>query len=77
MQQLRTACPPESDRSTTAHQINYQHHECKNQQNVNQTTCNVRTETKQPQNQKNYENCPKHLFILLAILDWVEHLKQP
>jgi hypothetical protein len=49
---------------TAADQVDDQDDESNHQQYVNQTAGDVEAETKQPQNQKNHKNCPKHVDLL-------------
>jgi hypothetical protein len=44
----------------TAYQVDDQHYERNHQQQVNQAAGDMKAKAKQPQNQKHYENCPKH-----------------
>jgi hypothetical protein len=47
--------------SSSAYQVENQNDDCDHDQNVNQTTADVQGETQEPQNHKNYEDCPKHI----------------
>src|ERR1700690_4622882 len=49
-----------SDCAAPADQIDDQHHHRYNEQQMDQATRHVQAETQKPQNQKYYENCPKH-----------------
>jgi hypothetical protein len=44
-----------------SYQVNHQHDDCDNQQQVNQPTGHMEAETKKPQNQKHNKNSPKHI----------------
>jgi hypothetical protein len=46
--------------SSTSQKINDQYDESNNQQQVNQTTRHMKTETEKPQHQQNHEDSPKH-----------------
>jgi hypothetical protein len=57
-----------SDRgSATAQQIDDQNNQPYNQQQVDQTSAHMQTETQKPQNQKHHKNCPKHSHIPLLL----------
>ena len=45
----------------SAYQINDENHQPHNQEQVNQASTDMQAETQKPQNQKNNENCPKHV----------------
>ena len=47
--------------SAPGDQVDDQDHQCDYQQNVNQATGDVKAEAQNPQNQKDNENCPKHI----------------
>jgi hypothetical protein len=48
-------------------QIDDQDDYCHDQQNVNQAAGNMKAEAEQPQDYKDYENCPQHIFPFLRI----------
>jgi hypothetical protein len=48
--------------TAAAHQIDDQDHQRYHQQQVDQTTSHMKTETQKPQNQDHNENRPKHLI---------------
>jgi hypothetical protein len=54
-----------TNRSPSAHQVNDQNHQPHNQEQVDQGSADMQTETQKPQNQKNNKNCPKHEGLLL------------
>jgi hypothetical protein len=57
--------PPErSDCSAAADQVEDQDYDGNDQQNVDQAASYMKAETKQPQNQENYQNRPEHTFLL-------------
>jgi hypothetical protein len=53
--------PGESGLSTATEQIEDQHYDSDDQQEVDQASSYVEAEAEKPQNQENHENCPKHL----------------
>jgi hypothetical protein len=57
-----------SDRAAAAHQIDDDHDYGHDQEQVNQATRHVQAKTQQPQNQKHYNNCPKHFNLLDSFL---------
>lgn len=65
--------PPPISQSTTlrdapaAHQVDDQYDKRNHQQQVNQSACDVKAETKKPQNQKHHEKCPKHIDLLRSL----------
>ena len=50
-----------------AYQVDDQHDQRKHQQQVNQSACDVKAETKKPQNQKHNKNRPKHVDLLRSL----------
>jgi hypothetical protein len=54
-----------SSRAATAQQINHENHECNHQQQMNQTSGYVKTDSQQPENQKNRYNPPKLIALAL------------
>jgi hypothetical protein len=44
------------------YQVKDQDDDCHNDQNVNQTAAYMEREAQQPQNQKNYKDCPEHFY---------------
>ena len=50
--------------SSSAQQVNDQNHQTNNQKQVDQTAADMQTEPQKPQDQKNYENRPKHCNLL-------------
>src|SRR5271166_1692461 len=60
--------PDRSGCSATTDQVDDQDHDGNNQQNVDQAARYVQAESKQPQNQENYQNCPEHMLLLKAWL---------
>jgi hypothetical protein len=52
--------------SASAHQVNDQDHQRHNEQQVDQAPAHVQAKTKQPQNQENNQNRPKHIRFLSA-----------
>jgi hypothetical protein len=53
--------------SSPADEIEDQNDHRDDQQNVNQTAGDVKAEAKQPQNQENYKDCPKHIYSFSAL----------
>jgi hypothetical protein len=54
-------------RSAAANQINQQHHQGYHEEQVNKSAQRVtRNDPHQPQDQKNYEDCPKHVCASLV-----------
>lgn len=47
--------------SSPAHQVDDEYHQCHNQKDMNQPSCNMEAEAKEPENNKYYEDCPKHM----------------
>ena len=46
----------------TTQEIDHQHHDREDQQDVNEPTQGVRTnQAEQPEHEQNYEDCPKHV----------------
>jgi hypothetical protein len=55
---LLIAPPIPSSRAATAQQVNDENHECNHQQQMNQTSGYVKTDSQKPENQKNRHNPP-------------------
>jgi hypothetical protein len=67
-----TQSPPASQNTalrhaSAAYQVDDQHDERNHQEQVNQSACDVKAETKKPQNQKHNKNCPKHVDPLRSL----------
>jgi hypothetical protein len=51
----------------TTQEIDHQHHDREDQQDVNEPTQGVRTnQAEQPEHEQNYEDCPKHFKVPFA-----------
>jgi len=48
------------DSSTAGYELNHQNDNRDNQDQVDQPATEVSQKAKQPENQKNYQDCPKH-----------------
>jgi hypothetical protein len=46
--------------SSARNQVEDQNYDCDDDQEVNQGATDVESEAEQPQNEENYEDCPKH-----------------
>src|ERR1700758_3896214 len=57
---LKLMGPLSNRGSAASDQVDDQHDHSDNEQQVNQTSGDVKTEAQKPQNQQNYEKCPKH-----------------
>jgi len=53
---------------TAAQKVNDENYKRHHKQQVDQTAGHMETEAEKPQNQKHYENCPKHIYSPLLIL---------
>ena len=53
-QDLGLECPAPSD------QVDDQYNHCDDQENVDQTSCNVEAEAQNPQDQQDYKDSPEH-----------------
>jgi hypothetical protein len=53
--------------SAPGDQVDNQNDQRHYQQNMNQAAGDVQAKAQKPQNHKNYEYCPKHLYILFRI----------
>jgi hypothetical protein len=51
-------------------QVEEQDDQSDHEQNVNQAARNMKAEPQQPQDQKNHENCPKHIFSVALRAPW-------
>ena len=61
-----TQSPPSSQNTalrhaSAAYKVDDQHDDRNHQQQVNQSACDVKAESKKPENQKHNKNCPKHV----------------
>jgi hypothetical protein len=63
---LDSQCPSSNRTSSSAQQVDDQNHQPHNQQQVDQTSAHMQTETQKPQNQKNNQNGPKHVTLLCS-----------
>jgi hypothetical protein len=54
------------DRPPTAQQVDDENDQRYHQQQMDQASRHVQAKTQQPQNQKHYENCPKHISFSLS-----------
>jgi hypothetical protein len=55
------------DSSTAADQVENQDDDCNHQQDVDEASADVQTETKQPENEEDNDDCPKHEGVLLTV----------
>jgi hypothetical protein len=53
------------DCSASGNQVNDQNHDGDHQQKVDEAACYVEAEAEKPQNQKNDDNRPEHVFLLV------------
>jgi len=51
--------------SAFGNQVEDQDHHSHNQQKVDQAAADMKAESQKPHNQKNHENCPKHICLSL------------
>jgi hypothetical protein len=54
--------------SSAGQKIDYEHHKCDYEQQVNQVATDATNSADQPQHQKNHKNCPQHIRLLLLPL---------
>jgi hypothetical protein len=58
------ALNPSKGAPPSGYQVEDQNNNRYNDQQMNQAATDMEAEAEQPQNQENYENCPKHILLL-------------